>query len=105
MFAVRFTHCIGVSYWNSFVTHCIPEMPVSDLDDSEDEELVYILCELQNPDNDSDDNDVLWSYGVVRAKCEAKATQKGIMDGVYIPPKKRGGGQWHNEVVLTDEHT
>jgi len=22
VFAVRFMHCIGVSYWNSFVAHC-----------------------------------------------------------------------------------
>jgi len=79
--------------------YTVSEMSVSGSDDSEDEKLVYIPYELQTSDDDDDDG-VLRSYGVVWAEHKAKATRKGIMDGVYIPPKKGEGGQWRNEVVL-----
>jgi len=67
-------------------------MSVSDLKDSEDKELVYILYELQNSNDNGNDNGVLQSYKVVQAECEAKATQKGIMDRVhiYFPQEGRG---------------
>jgi len=79
--------------------YTVPEMSVSGSDDSEDEELVYIPYELQTSDDDDDDG-ILQSYKVVRAECKEKAMWKGIMDGVYIPPKKGGGDQRCNEVVL-----
>ena len=81
------------------LNYTVPEMSVSGLDDSEDEELVYIPYELQTSDDDDEDG-ILRSYRVVQAEHEAKAAWKGIMDGVYIPPKKGGGDQRRNEVVL-----
>ena len=37
MVAVRFAHCIGVSYWNGFVAHCILRPPYKQIRNADED--------------------------------------------------------------------